>query len=124
MDGMSRRDRPSALDLIAESRRTLAEAVIPALQGEARLAALMAASALGMAERELRATSLDAALAGPSAVTGAPDEAALAALIRSGKADGSGALHAALVGAGRARLAVAKPQLLELQPPDLPSPSA
>ena len=47
------RERPDALDLLATARETLVEAVIPALEGEVRYQALMVASALGLAEREL-----------------------------------------------------------------------
>ncbi len=49
------RDRPSSADLLREARRLLREELAPALSGGDRYKALMIASALGMAERELEA---------------------------------------------------------------------
>lgn len=110
------RDEPSALALIAECRRILAQTVTPALSGDARVAALMVASALGIAERELTDRTLDAALAGPSEAAHLYDEAALVAAIRAGRLDADAGLHQSLLAAGRARLRVAKPQALDAPP--------
>jgi hypothetical protein len=91
------RDLPDAPALVAEARRTLLEHVLPALTGDARIKALMVASALGIASREL------AAPAPPSAPAG------LAAAIRAGAHDADPALHAALAEAACTRAAIARP---------------
>ena len=53
------RDRPSGADLLAIARRTLMDTVLPGLTDDRRIAALMVARAMEIAERE--ATSGDAA---------------------------------------------------------------
>ena len=106
------RDQPDGPALLAECRRLMVAP--PAPEAEARLQALMVASALGMAEREWRAerepggAGLDARLAAPARAAGAADDRALAAMIRAGRMDASPALHQALTEAGAARLAIAK----------------
>jgi aminoglycoside phosphotransferase (APT) family kinase protein len=77
--------------LLEAARDALAREVLPALSGPARIAALMAASALGMAAREWSlAPALDAA------ARALGDPAALVEAIRSGGRDDNAALHAAL----------------------------
>ena len=48
-------EQPEAADLLALARETLLEKVLPELSGEARYQALMIASAMAMAEREISA---------------------------------------------------------------------
>jgi hypothetical protein len=48
-------EQPDALELLAIARETLLEELLPRLEGEARYQALMIASALAMAGRELAA---------------------------------------------------------------------
>lgn len=106
------RDLPDGPALLAECRRLMAAPSPP--EAEARLQALMIASALGMAEREWLAerepggAGLDARLSTPAQAAGAADDKSLIGLIRAGKLDASPALHAALVEAGAARLFVSK----------------
>jgi hypothetical protein len=103
-------DRPDALALIAEARHTLLEAVLPALSGEPRIAALMVANALGIAERDLAQGAPAAAAAAYARL--AADPAALVAAIRSGAHDADPAAHAALTEAARARVAASRPGAL------------
>lgn len=106
------RDQPDGPALLAECRRLMAAP--PAPEADARLQALMIASALGMAEREWLAerepgaAGLDARLAAPARAAGAAEDGALVAMIRAGRMDASPALHAALLTAATARLAIAK----------------
>ncbi len=46
------RDRPSGADLLAIARRTLTETILPGLADDRRIAALMVARAIEIAERE------------------------------------------------------------------------
>lgn len=48
-------DRPDRLDLLKAAEATLRDEVLPALDGTARYAALMAASAVAIARREIEA---------------------------------------------------------------------
>lgn len=103
-------DEPGAGSLLAQAQATLRERVLPGLTGEARLAALMVASALGMAEREIglggdAGARLDA-LYGEG---GAP---ALVAALRTGLHDGDADTYARLVEADRLRVGLSKPALL------------
>ena len=102
-------DEPGALGLLTEAQRTLRERVLPGLTGDARLAALMVASALGMAEREL----VMGEGARPDVHYGAgAGAAALVAALRAGRHDGDLDVHARLAQANRLRVGIAKPALL------------
>jgi Domain of unknown function (DUF6285) len=106
-------DQPGALNLIAESIRTLTQTVLPQTSGDERLALMMVISALGMAQRELElqpdAATLLAACYNPVQPGGA---AALVAAIRAGEHDGSDDLYAALQQASSLRTLIAKPKAL------------
>ncbi len=75
------RDRPSGADLLAIARRTLLETVLPGLADDRRIAALMIARAIEIAERE--AASGDAAQRAFAAATAMLYGEALPALGRS-----------------------------------------
>ena len=115
-----RGERPDALALLNEARRSLAEDLLPALGGEQRYLALMIGNALGIAARELESgagawSALERAL---RALLDAPetDGAALARRltteIRAGRWDGRPELHAVLLNHAGARLAVTNPKAL------------
>jgi hypothetical protein len=111
---MALRDTPDALSLIAECRRVLKDKLIPLAEGDARYQMLMVISALGMAEREISGGArLDAALATPAAGT---DMTSLVAAIRAGRYDADPILHAALIRAADARVAIAKPTAAKPNP--------
>jgi hypothetical protein len=93
-------DRPNARELLDIARATLAEEVLPLIPADKRLSALMVASALGMAARELAASPP------PSPRTSIAD-------IRAGKHDGDVALYEALLAEARARAAISNPKYLE-----------
>lgn len=93
-----------APDLLAEAERALREGLAPALQGEARYLALLAAKAVATARRALAA---EAALAAAEAALCA-DPAA----IRAGAHDGDAALSARLLEAARLRAWIADPAAL------------
>jgi hypothetical protein len=106
---MTLRDQPDALALIAECRRVLKDRLLPQAEGDARYQMLMIISALGMAEREVaQGAVLDEALARPASGRGM-DAAGLVAAIRAGRFDGNAELHAALLQAADARMAISKP---------------
>lgn len=54
-------EQPDALELLAIARETLLEQVLPELAGDARYQALMIASAMAIAMRELRPGAIDLA---------------------------------------------------------------
>lgn len=54
-------EQPDALELLAIARETLLAQVLPALDGDARYQALMIASAMAIAMRELRPGAVDLA---------------------------------------------------------------
>jgi hypothetical protein len=91
--------------LLAIAADTLAEAVVPALTGEARFRALMTLSAVRMVQRELEQADALAA-----AAPGAPG--ALAEAIRAGRHDGCAELHARLSADAAARTRVSRPEAL------------
>jgi hypothetical protein len=107
-------DRPTALELIAAVRATLAEELLPALEGRRAFELRVSLRALGMVAREtelagvharVRARALDA--------LGAADERALAMAIRDGAFDGREAeVRAALRELVAAKLEVANPRYL------------
>lgn len=94
----------SALDLLSEAHRVLREQVAPGLDGEARLAVLLAANAVATARRELalgaRLTAAEAELL--------PDASA----IRHGARDDDGATYARLMTVAVLRAHVADPSIL------------
>ncbi|MCO4052643.1 MAG: hypothetical protein HEQ16_00955 [Bosea sp.] len=99
----------TGLALIAEVERTIAAELVPQLAGEARYKALMAASALRMALRELGEAPPrggDAADAADAA------RAALCAALRAGSADADAGLHAELVADAIGRVRISNPAAL------------
>src|SRR5690606_22050493 len=106
--------RPSAAELVEAVREHLVERVAPDLAGSAAFQLKVAANALGVVERELRAgRTPGAALRTRLDALGMADEAALAAAIRAGRVDGrddvSGAIRATVID----RLRVANPKWLQ-----------
>jgi hypothetical protein len=97
-DGAERPDGAALLDI---ARRTLLDDIVPGLEGEARLKALMVANALAIALRERQAGGVAEAAAALG------DPAALCAAIRRGDHDPGSADHAG-VAAALLRLAEAK----------------
>ncbi|MCW2241113.1 DUF6285 domain-containing protein [Azospirillum canadense] len=116
-------DDPDARDLVAIALRTFRETVLPAVPAEQRFAALMIASALGIAERELEAgTAKEPALAAAvGALLNEQGDLAtllprLCASIDAGAFDApdrQAALRPVLMEITRARLAVSNPKRLE-----------
>jgi hypothetical protein len=95
--------------LIAEVERTLAAELAPLLAGEARYKALMAASALRMALRELG----EAPTPNPDPAEGADAaRAALCAALRSGSTDADADLHAGLLADAIRRVRISNPAAL------------
>jgi len=127
------RDRPNGADLMAIAREALLKEVMPALTEAARVTALMIASALGIAERELAAgeAPLRAELAALAAIYGEPQAVADAqalydALLRLNRrlaedlrqdtivdAERRSAVYRLLVESTRARVAESNPKYLE-----------
>ena len=95
------RDHPDAAGLLAAAREEFAREIQPFLKDDLRLSGLMVASALAMAERELRR---------PAA--GMLDAWPMVHAVRAGRHDGDGALHARLLNDARERLAIANPRYL------------
>lgn len=112
------RDLPTAEALLLQARKTLLEELLPALPQARHYEALMVASAMAMAAREIaaqdRSAEEGAALAG--LLEGAPSPEALAQAIRAGEKDGEAAVHAYLLGEAAARLAISNPKLLAKEP--------
>ena len=113
-------ERPDALALLVEARRSLQADVLPALRGETRFAALMIANALGIAARELEsgAAARETFEAGLRALL-RDDESAPGALsrrlvseIRAGQWDGKERLHELLLRQVTTRLLVTNPKAL------------
>ena len=127
------RDRPNGADLLAIAREVLAKEVTPIVSEQARVTALMIASALAIAQRELAAgdVALRAELAALAAVYREPQAAAdaralddallrlnrrLAADLREGMivdAERRSAVYRLLVESTRARVAESNPKYLE-----------
>jgi len=81
-------DRPDALELIDAVRDFLAEEVVGAVEGQLAFHVRVAANALGIAARELRAAPVStAAHANRLARFGCADDHELVAAIRSGELD-------------------------------------
>jgi hypothetical protein len=96
------RDRPDAAGLIAIARAAFAEEIQPFLKDELRVSGMMIASALAIAERDLRRPIL-----------GQLDAWPLVHAIRAGRHDDDRALHARLSEDARARLENANPRYLK-----------
>ncbi|MBM3628815.1 MAG: hypothetical protein FJX21_13445 [Alphaproteobacteria bacterium] len=95
------RDHPDAAGLLAAAREEFAREIQPFLKDDLRLSGLMIASALSMAERELRRPP-----------DGFLDAWPLVHALRAGRHDGDGNLHARLLDDARRRLAIANPRYL------------
>jgi hypothetical protein len=95
--------RPDQDELLDIARGTFVEAILPVLPADKRLAGLMIANALGIAQRMGRTGLVDE-----------PDVAALCAEIRRGGHDDgdAGELRAHLIKRTLARLAVSNPKAL------------
>ena len=127
------RDRPNGADLLAIAREVLAKEVTPIVSEQERVTALMIASALAIAQRELAAgdVALRAELAALAAVYREPQAAAdaralddallrlnrrLAADLRQGTivdAERRSAVYRLLLESTRARVAESNPKYLE-----------
>lgn len=94
--------RPAPADLLAIARATLLAEVVPDLSGRARFAALMAASAMAIAERALRLPPAEPL-----------DDKALCAAIRAGGHDDDAALAARLLAAAEAECRISAPRALD-----------
>lgn len=100
-------EEPTSADLLATARRVILEELVPALSGEARFKALMAANAIAIALREK-----------PEAVAAAwervGDPGEMVRRIRAGELDpgmaGSDEAYAALMGVALAQCAVSAPK--------------
>ncbi len=103
-------DRPDARELLAVARTTLIDNVLPAVPEAVRYEVQMIASAMAMAEREIRLS--------PPADPLSSNDAALDARIRGGEFDAPGPARDSLERSLRewvsARLAIANPKALAL----------
>lgn len=117
-------DRPDGAELLRQARRGLLDELLGALPEDKRYPALMVASAMAIALRELEAgEQRDAQRLALEAILG-PGQGEdldgillslrrrLAEEIRAGKRDAAPALHALLEKDARARLAISNPKLL------------
>lgn len=108
------RDAPSAEALLRQAKRTLLEDLLPDLPETRRYQALMVASAMAMAAREIgaedRCAEETAALS--KLVDGEPSLESLAKAIRAGAKDGDSSVHEFLLRETAARLAISNPKLL------------
>lgn len=95
------RDHPDPAGLVAAARECFAAEIQPFLRDDLRLAGLMIANALAIAERELRTPP-----------QGLIDAWPLVHAIRAGNHDGDAALHARLAADARERLSIANPRYL------------
>jgi hypothetical protein len=112
-------DRSDTLPaLLASVEAMLREKVNPAATGEARFAGLMAASAIGMAAREISlGHAIDKATADVAELVPQPSPfpdplIALTHLIREGLMDGQDELHRRLLRLAVTRTAVTRPKML------------
>lgn len=109
--------RPTALELLDAVRGHLSDEVRPTLSGAAAFGVRVAANALAVVERELRlGPGVESAQRRRLDELGFADEAALAAAVRAGEADGRPELLQAVRAAVVDRLRVANPSWLV--PPD------
>jgi aminoglycoside phosphotransferase (APT) family kinase protein len=109
---------PPAAELVEAVREWVAGDVSEATEGRVRFHARVASNALAMVERAIRlGPTLDAAHAARLARLGVPDDAALAAAIRSGHLDDRwDEVHAEVWAAARDALAVSHPGYDEGRP--------
>ncbi|MDB5408491.1 MAG: hypothetical protein JWL84_3403 [Rhodospirillales bacterium] len=106
-------DRPDAAELIAIALARFREEILPVLPADRRLAALMIANALGIAERELAAGGDDGTIAAAFAtLIGETADAvpAFVADLRRGRWDDDADLHHLLLQDAKARVAIANPR--------------
>jgi aminoglycoside phosphotransferase (APT) family kinase protein len=111
-------DRPTAIELLDAARATLAEDVLPLLDGRVAFELRVTTRALGMVRRELEHGAEHGALhAEALARLGVADEVALAEAIRAGRLEQRGTdVHASARAIVRAKLQVANPRYLEWRP--------
>lgn len=102
-------DQPDGAELLKAARALLLETLLPALPEERRYEALMIASAMAIAAREMAPASPDDALA-------ANEVAALAAALRRGEKDAKSEVYERLRADVVKRLAVSNPKLLAPRP--------
>jgi hypothetical protein len=95
------RDHPDAAGLVAAAREAFVREIQPFLKDDLRVTGMMIASALSMAERELRRPPAGLLEAWP-----------LVHATRAGRHDGDPELHSRLLDDARQRLAVANPRYL------------
>ena len=95
------RDHPDAAGLVAAAREAFVREIQPFLKDDLRVTGMMIASALSMAERELRRPPAGLLEAWP-----------LVHAIRAGRHDGDPELHSRLLDDARQRLVVANPRYL------------
>lgn len=112
------RDTPTAEALLLQARKTLLEDLLPALPDARRYEALMVASAMAIAAREIAAEDMSTheAVAMAKLIDGNPSAEGLATAIRSGQKDGDAVVHAFLLREAAARLAISNPKLLAKDP--------
>ena len=114
-------DRPGALALLGQARRSLLEELLPLLPEDKRYDALMIANAMAIATREIEAgAGSDAeeradlrelfADAGPD---GGYGKARLAREIRAGRRDGEAAVHRVLTASAVRRQRINNPKALK-----------
>lgn len=108
-------DAPGIDVILPLARQALLAHVVPALEGEAKRDALMAAKAIELALREAAEGAQAAAavddLFGETPPDRAVAERALAQAIRAGAHDGDEGLRAGLIAAARGRLTLWNPKL-------------
>ena len=98
-------DQPDGAALLKAARALLLETLLPALPEERRYEALMVASAMAIAAREMAAALPEDALAEAEA-------AILAKAIRQGQKDANAEVYEELLTESKKRLAVSNPKLL------------
>jgi hypothetical protein len=105
-------DRPDAAELIAIALASFRAEILPTVPPEKRLAGLMIANALGIAERELTRAQNGTLAAALLALIGGTAEtvAGFIADLRRGHWDGDAAMHRLLLQDAKARLAIANPR--------------
>ena len=102
----------SPAELLAIALASFRAEMLPAVPPEKRLAALMIAHALGIAERELMARREGALAASPAPLIGETAESVrgFIADLRRGRWDDDADMHRRLLQDARARVAIANPR--------------
>ncbi len=105
-------DRPDAAELIAIALASFRAEILPAVPADKRLAALMIANALGIAERELTGRGNGTLAAELAALIGATAEAipGFIADLRRGRWDADADMYRLLLQDAKARVAIANPR--------------